>query len=675
MSLWSPARATISGAARPSRRAKPSRADRSSPRYRRKRKRRYRRLAGALVLASPALWIVLTDLIRRPTHIGTFDRLHALGYAATAVASLLFWAVLLYAAARRRGVWSTLSAGLFAVLFTLAVGVQGGFHSFYNTYLCLDSQVYSQSLVGALLGEVPLWKPLVALHLVGATALSLLLLGLARRIVRPRPWGRRLGVLLVPVALVGVGHIEASFRIWQATTPDIIYFHGFLALVEERLRLKEHAPHLRVQRRKPEPVPAMTAEPARPRNVLLVVQESVRADMACSGYLEDDQDCPTRASNRAAPGRMPLFQLRANAATTAISISNLWSGVPAYEGFELLHSVPLLWDYAHAAGWYGAYWTSQNVMFGSMRLYVQDLPVSLRAVGTELDSRADFDAGANDALLTDRAIADWAELREPFFAVVQYSNGHFPYVYDPNQAPFQPSELTKAPDKNARFLNYFRNVIYLSDKATGRLIEHVRSTDSGKRTIIIYTSDHGEAFREHWQLGHTSSLYDEEIHVPGWIDAPAGTLTAAEEAAIRGAAEQYVWHLDIAPTVLDLMGLWDRPELGPFRARMIGHPLTRPERTTGLVPLTNCSWLWECAFRNWGLMQGPLKVEAREWDNEFHCFDLSRDPAERHNLGERACAPLPQIARATFGAMPRQKPPSRKDLLWGAPAPSGSAKQ
>ena len=77
-----------------------------------------------------------------------------------------------------------------------------------------------------------------------------------------------------------------------------------------------------------------------------------------------------------------------------------------------------------------------------------------------------------------------------------------------------------------------------------------------------------------------------------------------------------------------LLGVWDAPELAPHRALMVGQPITRPERTTNPVPLSNCSWVWECGFRNWGLMQGHMKIEAREWHDEFHCFDLLADPQE-----------------------------------------------
>lgn len=72
-----------------------------------------------------------------------------------------------------------------------------------------------------------------------------------------------------------------------------------------------------------------------------------------------------------------------------------------------------------------------------------------------------------------------------------------------------------------------------------------------------------------------------------------------------------------------------------------------------VVPLTNCSELWACAFRNWGVMRGRLKLEAREWDFEWHCWDVAADPMERHDLGPAACAPLGEAARALFGGMPR----------------------
>jgi glucan phosphoethanolaminetransferase (alkaline phosphatase superfamily) len=616
------------------------------------------------VLFFPTGWVVGTDLLRRAHYIALFDRPHQKGYLASIVESCVFWMILLYAASRRRGVLAQALAGVFVVFFTLAMGVEGAFHAFYNIYLSLDGQIHSKSIPWSIVGALPFSRPVVLAHMIGAFALAVLLLRFGRRYVRPRPWPRRLGPLLVLPALYAVFTIPVSYRTLQSTPFDMIYFNGIAAVVKEHLGITHDSPDLRVQKRSPMPVPKLTPRPPRPRNVLLILQESQRADVTCSEYDPDCQLC-TRFSNPLVPNRMPLLELRSNASTTAISISNLWTGVRPTEGRETLHAVPLIWEYARAGGFDTAYWTSQNLMFGNARLFVQDIPVSHRCVATELDTQADLDVGAPDALVTDRVIKEWDELKEPFVAVVHYSGIHFPYIFDENYAPFQPSEMNKSAEKNDLFKNFYKNVVYLSDLAVSRLIKHVRESPAGPRTVMVYTSDHGEAFREHWQLGHTSALYDEEIHVPGWIDAPPGTLAPEEEASIKAAKREYVWHLDLSTTLFDLMGIWDDPAFAPFRARMMGHPVTRRERTLEPMPLTNCTWVWECSFRNWGMMQGPMKLEAREWDNEYHCFNVAEDPNEQRNLGEQACWPLPDLARAVYHVMPNVTPPGRPITDWG----------
>lgn len=631
---------------------------------RRRRRRLLRRLGGLGLLFVPTLWVYGTDLLRRAGHIAELDAEHRKGYLVSGVESLLFWAVVLVAGSRRRGAPAALMSSVFLVLFTLAMGVEGAFRAFYGVYLSMDGQIHSKSIPWSIVGTLPFSQPIVVAHLLLALALGAALLYLGRRWIRTSRWAFRLTTALVPGVVYAAGTIPVSYRVLQSTPFDMIYFHGLGALVREHLGVTHDSPDLRVQRRSPEPVPLLVAKPSRPRNVLFILQESLRADVSCNEY-DPACEAATRFTNVLLPDRYPLLQMRANASTTAISIVALWSGVSPAETRERLHATPLVWEYAHAAGYDTAYWTSQNLMFGNARLFVQDIPVSHRCVATELDARADLDTGAYDALVTDRAVAEWGELKEPFFTVVHYSNIHFPYVYDEDFAPFQPAEMDKSAEKNEAFKNYYKNVVYFSDLAVARLVKHVRGSASGPRTVIVYTADHGESFREHWQLGHTSSIYDEEIHVPAFIDAPPGTLSPEEEGAVKAAKEELTWHLDLSTTLFDLLGFWDAPAFAPFRARMIGHPLTRRERTLEPVPITNCTWVWECAFRNWGMMQGPRKLEAREWDNEYHCFNVLDDPEEQNNLGEQACWPMPDLARGLYHVMPNVTPPGRPRTEWG----------
>src|SRR5258708_11638857 len=320
-------------------------------------------------------------------------------------------------------------------------------------------------------------------------------------------------------------------------------------------------------------LPAASARPAKKRNVLLILTESVRFDSVC---VEHAPDCKlTPFTDRVAEARLPLLEVRASSSTTAISVSVLLSGLLPTKTTEFVQSAPTLFDFAHAAGYDTAYWSSQSTMFTGSRAFFNALPLSKKCVGADLEPVVD-DAGADDRLLTERASRELPSLREPWFAVVQYANTHYPYRTRGEQ-PFQPATESKAPDETALFKNHYRNAVHAQDRTIAALLSTLRSSGPGGRTVVLYTADHGEAFREHGQLGHTTSLFEEEIHVPAWIDAPPGSLTEGELDALRAVKHARIWHLDFAPTILDLLGLADAPSFAPFRSRMVGTSLLRKD--------------------------------------------------------------------------------------------------
>jgi arylsulfatase A-like enzyme len=611
-----------------------------------------------LTLLAPFLWILENDVARRARQIASFDSVHRWGYLATAAGSLVFWALPLYVAARRRGVVRWVGAVLFVALFTLANGVQQAVHAIYRMYISIDGLQPTESIPEGLVASLSLGRPRVFLFFLlnGAVAVGLVLL--ARRLVRPRRVPHLIATALLPLPLVAATLVPVSYRQIQSSMPDSIYFHGVTAMLKERLGITTNTKFAVMQRRRSASIQPIAAKPAHPRNVLLILQESQRADVTC---LEYEPKCKnaTRKSNAAAPGRLPFFQMRSMGSSTAISMMTLWSGLQVNDTREAMQTAPFIWDYARAAGYDTAYWTSQHLMFSNMRLFVQDQPLSFLVTATNLDPMADMFIGAEDADLTDRVLGDWGKLREPFVAVVHYSNIHAPRLYDRKHAPFQPADRRKR-NETPEWQNYYKDVVYLSDMAVGRLLQHIRKTDSGQRTVVVYTSDHAESYHEHRQAcDHSCTLFDEEIKVPAWIDAPPGTLTPEEEASLRGAKDAYLWHVDVAPTLLDLMGVWDAPELGTFRQRMVGRPMTRPLTPAPPVLLSNNSWVWEYRLFNWGVMQDSKKLFALSGDRKFRCFDVREDPEEKDNLGEAGCPDLVERARAAFGGLPREFGPLR----------------
>ena len=175
----------------------------------------------------------------------------------------------------------------------------------------------------------------------------------------------------------------------------------------------------------------------------------------------------------------------------------------------------------------------------------------------------------------------------------------------------------------------------------------VTSRSAKKAVCTGYTQ-----FREHGQLGHTASLFDVETHVPMWIDAPPGTLTAPERAGITSYADAATFHSDITPTILDLMGLWDTPGVAGYKKQMVGGSLLRAGKPDVLVTMTNCAGVWGCAFQNWGVMLGFRKAIAREWDKDWLCYDVIADPKELKPLDHSQCADLIAAANRIHKTLP-----------------------
>ena len=660
-SLTSPTTSQLSGAKTPRRASRPTtsattskgrRSDRPFPRLTVAHLRaiaRRRRWLATLLLTAPPLLVMLVDLSLRGDRLLDLRGKYLLSYGASLIESGVLWGTLLICASARRGATRWIAAAALVVLATLSLGGQIYFHGQYATYLNLDATLFGTSVASATYGQLSADTPNFVSSVGPVFLGSIALVWLGRTLVRTRR--RVLGVVrwIAPAMVLAAFVIPCSYRSIQGSTPDVIYFHAMGGLLKQLAGERSPA-ETRPGRRTPPALPKLNATPARSRNVIFVLLEGVRADAGCS---TPQDDCPAMPQTSAAtPDRIGLTQMRANSSATAIELAVMWSGLPPTAGREALHTAPLLFDYAHAAGFDTAYWSSHHMMFANSRLYVQDLPTRFRCGATQLDPLADIDLGADDRLLTDRVRRELPELREPFFAVVHYGNTHMPYLIDDDDAPFQPEKSSRAPDDNEAFRNRYLNAVHRQDKTIAELVRFVRDSPFGERTVLMLTSDHGEGFREHGQLGHTSSVFDVEIHVPMWIDAPAGTLADEERASLGSYAEASVFHSDLAPTLLELFGLLDAPQIASFRQAMIGWSLLRPGRPDETIEMTNCTGVWGCAFENWGVMRGWRKVHAREWDTSWLCYDVKADPEELTPLSLESCRDLVDEAERIYGGLP-----------------------
>jgi arylsulfatase A-like enzyme len=177
--------------------------------------------------------------------------------------------------------------------------------------------------------------------------------------------------------------------------------------------------------------------------------------------------------------------------------------------------------------------------------------------------------------ITDAALAGLARASTRFFAYVHYIDPHAPYdppaAYKDAPAPgitprdeavlqhdaqipylvlavrkalgqglAQQLEPVSAAGEKTLFQWYLGECRYVDDEVA-RLIEGIRRAHPD--TIFVFTADHGEEFWEHGAMGHGTTLYQEQIHVPlflvgpgiapGQVDAPVETLSIYKTLAAR----------------------------------------------------------------------------------------------------------------------------------------------
>jgi len=209
--------------------------------------------------------------------------------------------------------------------------------------------------------------------------------------------------------------------------------------------------------------------------------------------------------------------------------------------------------------------------------------------------------------------------QSPFVGVVHLSNTHFPYVVDPADAPFQPQSQAYGPGDAAAVHNRYRDAIHRQDAIVARLVRGIRTTPGSERVAVVFVSDHGEQIRERGAVGHTWGVLRRGAARPLLDRRPLGPERPLPRRdprppQLRALESARVTQLDVLPTVLDLMGIWDAPVLASLRQPMAGESLLRGGSGARPVVLTNCSGIFACAFKNWGALAQTKKLVASEND-------------------------------------------------------------
>ncbi len=188
------------------------------------------------------------------------------------------------------------------------------------------------------------------------------------------------------------------------------------------------------------------------------------------------------------------------------------------------------------------------------------------------------------------------------------------------------------------FVDLYDAEIRATDDALAGLVRSLDVRGVGGRTVVVMTADHGESLGEHaYFFEHGDFGTEPEIHVPLIVSAPDRW-----RGGVRVPAS--VSTLDVAPTVVDLVGLPEEPE---FRGRSLApvadgsdpddrlcfgetgkrfHDENRRRAVDGVAG----KWRW--------VRRGRFKLVYRPLGGgraERVLYDLELDPGETADCSER----------------------------------------
>lgn len=577
------------------------------------------RRAAGIVFALQ--FVVLDALVRGPRAWTAQPRV-----LVSLVESVLLWTVVLFfATTRPRRIVA-------AAVASTALVVQALVFRYYRAPL--DVQV-AESAIHAWRDVAPVLSraaPAIVLSILAVTAIEHALLAFAER-----PALARHGVHALAVAgLFGVAPRYA--------TPEVRGLHALFAVRRDPPKAIASAVAL----------PVLHPDRREPPNVLLVITESVRTS---------DYDATTAPETAAAlPGRTTLREMRAVSSYTALSLSALLTGRTQEAPRDAILRAPSVFDYAHAARYSVGYWSAHAAdIFEAKSVHAAaDRFVTVESlVGKDPD---DDWVSPLDKMIVDRFAGEIGEVAaaRPLFAVLHLVGTHAPYHVDPARAPFQPYDHVVTWSGMPKLLNAYKNAILEQDREIARALRAFvdRSEQGGGRPwVVMFTSDHGEAFGEHGAIHHGQNLYDEQVRVPAWIASSAKALSSEQAAALADHERRPLTHLDVLPTLLDAMGLWDNFAIAAHQRELRGRSVLRPFAPRGMIPVTNCTAMFRCPLNTWGIYEDDHKLVAHLWDGNWECLVGAPGGPERiADAGDRACDRLRDESRRHFPLLPNGTP-------------------
>ncbi len=271
-----------------------------------------------------------------------------------------------------------------------------------------------------------------------------------------------------------------------------------------------------------------------------------------------------------------------------------------------------------------------------------------------------------------RLIFPWLSVEDerPFFLFVNYVDSHNPYNAEP-----RPEVVDPPPSRSKWILprfaaevlpdggsvreelrrevvdQYDTGVAHLDEGFGGLLAELDRVGFAG-RTVVVFTSDHGEFFGEHRLVGHAKDVYDPVLRVPLIIRAPGQTAQRVES--------EWVTSTDVPSLIARHLPASLQQRLRVSFPEAPGtHPVLAESHFSHRLDIQHPSWGHRFRRVRRALFEWPYKY-IHSSDQGHELYDLEADPGEQENLLEAKPAFAARFERTLDdydGSLRRTSPP------------------
>jgi arylsulfatase A-like enzyme len=362
--------------------------------------------------------------------------------------------------------------------------------------------------------------------------------------------------------------------------------------------------------------PALSAAlmPKKPRNVLFVTIDSLRADMPWNGYPRAIAPNLSALAEKCTTYQNAYSVSSYTAKSVAAFLSGRYPSTLYRSGFffaSYANANEFMAERLHESGiatlaWFG------HMYFSRAKGLEQGFDEWRTTPGITFDPETDNHVTSDKMTALGIELLGKPELKtKQFFAWAHYMDPHDQY----NRHEEAPSFGNKARDR------YDQEVFY-TDLWVKKLLDFVDQQPFAADTYLVISADHGEAFGEHGMYKHAFELWEVLTRVPLIVCGPGIKTQRITERRS---------HIDIVPTLLDLLGQKVPDDL-------VGKSLV-PELTGAEAPKNREPIYLELTEDSHNpprraIIRGDYKLIWRGPSDKFQLYNLKQDPGEEKDLAK-----------------------------------------